>query len=64
MGASKVNMRYEQFEIDVDAEEGSVFISQDNSNNDRADCVKLGLHQLPSFIAALQQAVEPVAKAD
>ena len=57
-------MRYEQFEIDVDAEEGSVFISQDNSNNDRADCVKLGLHQLPSFIAALQQAVEPVAKAD
>lgn len=57
-------MRYEQYEIDVDEEGGSVFICQDNSNGDRADCVKIGLHQVPSFIVALQQAIEPVAKAD
>ena len=57
-------MRFEQFEIEVDEEGACVFITQDNLEGEHTDCVKLGLHQVPMFIAALQRAVVPVEKAD
>ncbi len=57
-------MRYEQFEIEVDEQDGCVFINQDSGNGDRDDMVKLSLHQVPMFIAAIQKAVADVGKAD
>ena len=57
-------MRYEQFEIEVDEKDGCVFISQDGGNGDRDDMVRLSLHQVPMFIAAVQKAVADVGKAD
>lgn len=57
-------MRFEQFALEVDEEEGCVYINQDGVDGDRYDCVKLGLHQVPMFIAALQKAVAGAGKAD
>ena len=57
-------MRYEQFEIEVDEQDGCVFINQDGGNVDPEDMVKPSLHQVPMFIAALQKAVADVGKAD
>ena len=59
-------MRYEQFEIEVevDEEDGCVFINQENGNGERDDMVKLSLHQVPMFIAAIRKAVADVGKAD
>ena len=57
-------MRYEQFEIDVNELDECVYISQDGADGKRADVVKLGPHQVPFFISALQKAVAGVGKAD
>lgn len=57
-------MRYEQFEITVDKQDGCVFIKQERGNGDPDDMVMLSLHQVPMFIAALQKAVADVGKAD
>ena len=63
-GVERADMRYEQFEIKVDEQDGSVYINQDGGNGDRDDMVKLSLHQVPMFIAAIQKAVADVGKAD
>lgn len=57
-------MRFEQFEIQVDEQNGCVFINQDGGNGYRYDMVKLSLHQVPMFIAAIRKAVADVGKAN
>ncbi len=57
-------MRFEQFEIQVSDEESCVYISQDATHGEREDIIKLSLHQVPMFIAAMQKAVAGVEKAD
>ncbi len=62
MGESKVNMRYEQFEICVDIENDMVSICQDG--NDGKDWVVLSINQVPAFISALNSEISQATKGD
>ena len=64
-GVGRADMRYEQFEIEIDTTGGGVvYIRQDGLNGEDAETVVLGVHQVPFFIAALKESVAKIEKAE
>lgn len=50
-------MRHEQFEIEVNAIDGTVLIRQDGLLGESGCCVVLAICQIPTFICALKKEV-------
>ena len=64
-GAERADMRYEQFEIEVDVSgSGIVYIRQDGMNGEDAEVVVLAIHQVPAFIAALKAEIAKAEKGE
>lgn len=50
-------MRHEQFDIEVNAIDGTVLIRQDGLLDESGCCVVLAICQIPTFISALRKEV-------
>ena len=64
-GVERADMRYEQFEIEIDTTGGGVvYIRQDGLNGEDAETVVLAIHQVPAFIAALKAEIAKAEKGE